>query len=148
MCTMNTDGAKKSAKSPALESHLPTDEVLEINIKLWHYVAIMWESCVIGNPTQLNPCEYGWERNEGEKSLDLPCFQLEWKSHLMRYCKQPAANVFQPSAKKNKSSYVRAGLNCSKFCDCQQCDDQSEMHMDDNEIEDENNDSESGTEDE
>ena len=56
--------------------------------------------------------------------------------------------VFNPVQKKNKSSYVRAGLNCSKFCDCQQCDDQSEMHMDDNEIEDENNDSESGTEDE
>ena len=29
-----------------------------------------------------------------------------------------------------------------------QCDDQSHMHMDTNEIEDENNDSESGTEDE
>ena len=55
---------------------------------------------------------------------------------------------FNPVQKKNKSSYVRAGLNCSKFCDCQQCDNQSEMHMDDNEIEDENNDSESGTEDE
>ena len=31
---MNTDGAKKSAKPPALESHLSTNEVLEINIKL------------------------------------------------------------------------------------------------------------------
>ena len=48
----------------------------------------------------------------------------------------------------NKCSCVRAGLNCSKFCDCQQCDDQSDMRMDDNEIEDENNDSESSTEDE
>ena len=48
----------------------------------------------------------------------------------------------------SKCSCVRAGLNCSKFCDCQQCDDQSDMHMDNNEIEDENNDSQSGTEDE
>ena len=29
----------------------------------------MWENCVIGNPLQLNLCEYGWERNEGEESL-------------------------------------------------------------------------------
>ena len=48
---------------------------------------------------------------------------------------------------KNKCSYVRAGFNCSKFCDCQQSDDQIDMHMDDNEIEDKNNDNESGTED-
>ena len=50
--------------------------------------------------------------------------------------------------KKIKCNSVRAGLNWSEFCGCQQCDDQSRMHMDDNEIEDENNDSESGTEDE
>ena len=66
---MNTDGAKKSAKPPALRSLLPTDEALEMNIQLSFYVAIMWENCVIGNPLQLNPCEYGWDRNEGEKSL-------------------------------------------------------------------------------
>ena len=50
--------------------------------------------------------------------------------------------------KKIKCNSVRAGLNWSEFCGCQQCDDQSRMHMDDNEIEDENNDSESDTEDE
>ena len=56
---MNTDGAKKSAKPPALRSLLPTDEALEMNIQLAFYVAIMWENCVIVNPLQLNPCEYG-----------------------------------------------------------------------------------------
>ena len=29
---MNTDGAKKSVKPPALRSLLPTDEALEMNI--------------------------------------------------------------------------------------------------------------------
>ena len=66
---MKTDGAKKSAKQPALRSLLQTDKALERNIKLSHYVAIMCENCVIDNPLQLNPCEYGWERNEGEKLL-------------------------------------------------------------------------------
>ena len=36
-----TDGAKKTAKPPALQSLPPTDEALEINIKRVHYVAIM-----------------------------------------------------------------------------------------------------------
>ena len=45
---------EKSAKSPALRGLTPTDNALEINIKQSHYVAIMWENCVTGNPTQLN----------------------------------------------------------------------------------------------
>ena len=49
---------------------------------------------------------------------------------------------------KDKCSCVRAGLNCLEFSDCQQSDYQIDMHMDDNEIEAKNNDSESGTEDE
>ena len=69
MCTMKTDGAKKSAKPPALRSLLPPGKALEMNIKLSHYVAFMWENCVIGNPPKLNSCEYGWERDKGEKSL-------------------------------------------------------------------------------
>ena len=49
---------------------------------------------------------------------------------------------------KYKCSCVRAGLSCSEFCDCQQSDDQIDMHVDDNEMEDKNNESESGEDDE
>ena len=49
---------------------------------------------------------------------------------------------------KNKFSCVTTGLNCSEFCDCHHCNYQSRMHMDNNDIEDENNDNESGTGDE
>ena len=69
VCTMKTDGAKNSAKPPALRSLLLPDKTLEMNIKLSHYVPSMWENCVIGNPRKLNSCEYGWERNKGQKSL-------------------------------------------------------------------------------
>ena len=54
--------------------------------------------------------------------------------------------MFNPVG-KNKCSCVTAGLNCSDFCDCQQCDCQSIMQVVDNE-DDENSDSESGTGDE
>ena len=66
---MKTDSAKKIAKPPALRSPLPTDEALEMNSKLSHYVAFMWENCVTGKPPQLNSCEYVWEGNEKEESL-------------------------------------------------------------------------------
>ena len=58
-----------------LQSHqhsdipLPTDEALEMNCKLSHYVAFMWGNCVTGKPPQLNSCEYVWEGNEKEESL-------------------------------------------------------------------------------
>ena len=64
--------------------------------------------------------------------------------HLRRFCKQCVST----QCSKNKCSSVRAWLNCSEFFDCQQSDDQIDMQMDNNEIEDKNNDSESGTEDE
>ena len=53
------------------------------------------------------------------------------------------------STQRNKKKYrcPRAGLNCSEFCDCQHSDYQIDMHIDDNEIEDKNNNSGSGTED-
>ena len=60
---------KKIGKPPALRSPLPTDEALEMNCKLSHYVAFMWKNCVTGKPPQLNSCEYAWEGNEKEESL-------------------------------------------------------------------------------
>ena len=79
MCTIKTDGAKKSAKPPRVRSLIKADKTLERNIKQSHYVAVMWENCVIGNPSQLNPCGYGWEINEGEKSLRPTLLPTETK---------------------------------------------------------------------
>ena len=145
---MKADGAKKSAKPPVLSSLLPPDKALEMSIKLSYHVAFMWENCVIGNPPQLNPCEYGWERNEGEKSLRPTMLQNGIKIAPDEILQTTYCKCVSTQCNKNKCSCVRAGLNCSEFCDCQQCDYQSIMQMVDNEIEDENNDCESGTGDE
>ena len=48
---------------------------------------------------------------------------------------------------KYRHRCVRTGLNCSEFCGYQQSDYHIDLHMDDNEIEDKNNHSESGTKD-
>ena len=55
--------------------------------------------------------------------------------------------IVSTQCNKNKFRCVRAGINCSEFCDCQRSDYQIDMYMDHNEIEDKNNDSESDTED-
>ena len=141
---------KKSATPPALRSLLPTDQALQMNIKLSHHVAIMWENCVIGNPPELNPCEYGWERNEGKSHWDLPSLQTHhvdstlkrrgngrfrvvstWNPRGVFVGMLPTGIEIAPDeilqatrckcvstqCNKNKCSYVRAGLNCSEFCD-------------------------------
>ena len=57
------DGAEKTAKPPALQSLPSTDKSLEINIKRVHYVAIMWKNCITRTPPELDPLEYGWEKD-------------------------------------------------------------------------------------
>ena len=119
-----------------------------MNVKLSHHVAVMWENCVIGNPPQLNSCEYGWERNEGEKSLRSTMLPTGIKIAPDKILQTTRCKCVSTQCNKNKFRCVRAGLNCSEFCHCQQSDYQIDMHKDDIEIEDENKDSESGTEDE
>ena len=117
-----------------------------MNVKLSHHVAIMWENCVIGNPPQLNPCEYGKERNE-KKSLRATMLPTEIKIAPDKILHTTRCKCVSTQCNKNKCRCVRTGLNCSEFCDCQQSDYQIDMHGDDNESEDKNNDSESSTED-
>ena len=113
-----TDGAKKSAKPPALRSLPLTDEALEMNIKRSHYVAIMWGNCVTGNPYQLSPCEYGWERNEGEESLRPTMLPAGTKVAPDKILQTARCKCASTQCKTSKCSRVRAGLKCSEFCYC------------------------------
>ena len=53
----------KQRKLPALQSLPPADEALEINIKRAHYIAILWKNCITGTTPELDPLEYGWEKD-------------------------------------------------------------------------------------
>ena len=96
----------------------------------------------------LNPCEYGWERNEGEKPLRPTMLPTGMKIARDDILQITRCKCVSTQCNKYKCSCVRAGLSCSEFCDCQQSDDQIDMQVDDNEMEDKNNESESGEEDE
>ena len=108
-----TDGAKKTAKPPALQSLPPTDEALEINIKRVHYVAILWKNCITGTPPELDPLEYGWEKDgKSLKPIMLPdgTDVAPEKVLQMTRCKCSLSQF-----KSNRCSCVKTGSNPSEF---------------------------------
>ena len=92
--------------------------------------------------------KYGWEKNEGEMSLWRTMLPTGIKIATDKILQTACSKFVSTQCNKNKCSCVRAGLNCSEFCDCQQSNDQIDMHMDDNEIADKTYDSKSWTKDE
>ena len=70
----------------------------------------MWENCVTGNPSQLNPCEYGWERNNGEKSLRPTMLLAGVKIAPAEILQTTHYKCVSTQCKTNKCSGVRAGL--------------------------------------
>ena len=129
-----TDGAKKTAKPPALQSSPPTDEALEINIRRVHYVGIMWKNCITGTPPELDPLGYGWEKDgKSLRPIMLPDgtdVAPEKVLHMSR-CKCSSSQC-----KTNRCSFVKTGTNCSEFCGCQDCENQKDLEK--SESEDEN----------
>ena len=120
-----TDGAKKTAKPPALQSLQPTDEALEINIKRAHYVAILWKNCITGTPPELDPLEYGWEK-DGESLRPIMLLDgtdvAPEKVLQMTRCKCSSSQY-----KTNRCSCVKTRSNCSEFCGCQDCENQKDL---------------------
>ena len=143
MCTIKADGAKILPRHQHSQVFYKLTKLLKWTLSCCSHV----RNCVIGNPPQLNPCEYGWETNEGEKSLRPTVLPTRIKVPPDEILQTTRCKCVSIQCNENKCRCVRAGLNCSEFCDCQQSDYQIKMHMDDNENEDKNNDSKSGTED-
>ena len=134
MWIAKTDGAKKSAKPPALKSLPPTDEALEVNIKRAHYVAIQWKSCISGNLPDLDPCDFGWEKDgESLRPIMLPDgIDVAPKKVLeMTRCK------CKTQCKTNRCSCVKAKTSCSEFCGCQGCENHKDNSCDNDDESDE-----------
>ena len=45
------------------------DPALELNIKHAQFQRIIWGACLQNDPPSLDPCKYGWEKEEGTKTL-------------------------------------------------------------------------------
>ena len=86
----------------------------------------MWNNRSTGIPPSLDPCNYGWEFNGEER-------------RIIRPSKLPAGIKFAPDdilkstkckcsssqCKLRKCSCVSAGLRCTDFCQCSQCENQN-----------------------
>ena len=129
-----TDGAKKTAKPPALQSLPPTDEALEINIKRVHWVAVIRKNCITGTPPELDSPEFEWQKG-GESLIPIMLpdgtdVAPEKVLHMTR-CKCSSSQC-----KTNRYSFVKTGTNCPEFCGCQDCENQKDLEK--SESEDEN----------
>ena len=123
-----TDGVKKSSKPPALRSLPPTDEALHENIKRAHYVAIMWENCVSGCPPELDPCDYGWERDNVDQSLRPKMLPTDVDVAPEEVLQMTRCKCVSSQCKTNRCSCVKLGVNCSEFCGCHNCDNQKDIN--------------------
>ena len=55
--------------APQLNSLPPTTEILVENIKRAHYQAAIWKNSDKLNPSPLDPCDYGWYKDEDTRCL-------------------------------------------------------------------------------
>ena len=131
-----TDGAKKTAKPPTLKSLPPTDPALVLNIKRAHFVAIMYKSCITGAPPDLDPCDFGYEKDgEAVRPMMLPPDQDIAPEKVLQMTR---CNCSSGQCKNNRCGCVSARTNCSEFCGCQDCFNQKDNKLDsdsDNELE-------------
>ena len=66
------------------------DEALELNIKRAHFVTVMWKSCITGILPELDPCNYGWEKDAD--SLRPTMLSIGKDGHQKRICKYVIAS--------------------------------------------------------
>ena len=114
-----TDGAKKTAKAPTLKSLPPTDEALELNIKRAHFATAMWKNCITGVPPDMDPCDFGWEK-DGE-SLRPSMLPSDKDIAPDKVLKMTQCNCSSGQCKSNRCGCVSAGTSCSEYCGCQIC---------------------------
>ena len=94
-------------------------------------MAILWKRCSTGTPPELDPLEYGWEKDgESLRPIMLPdgTDVAPEKVLQMTRCKCSSSQC-----KTNRCSCVKTG---TEYCGCQDCENQKDMEK--SESEDEN----------
>ena len=116
-----TDGANKSSKSPTLKNLPPTNEALEMDKKRAHYAATVWSNAVPGHRPELDPCNFGWEKSDNNMSLRPIMLPAGTEVAPEQVLQMTRCKYASSQCRTNRCSCVRVGLNCTKFCSCQEC---------------------------
>ena len=107
----------KLTSTPKLSALPTTTEVFQLNVLRAHYQACIWNHCMVPDPPELNPCHYGWEKDETNECLNPIMFPKG-------VCPVPEA-VFKrfsctctSETPCTRCSCTTSQLSCSKFCPC------------------------------
>ena len=119
---------KKVQNQQTLKSLPPTDEPLELNIRRAHFVAVMWKSCITGILPELDPCDYGWEKDgDSLRPTMLPIGRDVAPEMVLRitrcHCKSSQCTT-------NRGTCIKAGESCTEYCGCQYCENLADMNCD------------------
>ena len=106
--------------APLLKSLPATIEVLTENIKRAHYQAAIWKHSDKQNPPSLDPCEYGWYKDENTQSLLPVMMPTGIKAAPPEVLKLIRCNCSSeaPCSPSSRCSCSKAQMSCSEFCKC------------------------------
>ena len=112
-----TNTAKLTTK-PKLCTLPPTDEALELNIKRAHFQAMIWYSALESDPPDIDPCNYGWKKEEETKTLQpimLPSGTIPAPEKVLR-----STRCGCKSTKCSSCSCAKVRICCTEFCACKE----------------------------
>ena len=116
---MATKGRGKLTTTPKLASLPPTTEVFNLNVLRAHYQACIWNHCMSSTPPDLNPCDFGWKKDNVNECLKVQMYPEGVSPLPIAVLKRFSCNC---SSNKPcvRCSCTTSNISCSKFCACYQ----------------------------
>ena len=105
--------------APKLKTPPPTSEAFIENVKRAHYQCAIWKSALKGEPPDLDPCDYGWSKDECSSALlpiTLPHGVPRIPEELMSMMKCGCAS--ENPCVSGRCPCKIAGIGCNIFCNC------------------------------
>ena len=109
---------KGHSSSPNLSALPPTREAFIENVKRAHFQAMMWRDVNV-DPRTLNPEEFGWKKDENNKSLSpthLPDNSKPAPDYILEMIRCGCKS--EPPCNSRRCSCKDKGLACTMFCAC------------------------------
>ena len=110
---------KGSSSTPKLCTLPPTTEAFEENVKRAHHQALIWQSLQVHNPPELDSTEYGWVKDDQNKSLQPVILPDEVKlaPEMIRRLNRCGCHSSAPCSSR-ACSCNSANMKCTIFCVC------------------------------
>ena len=113
-------GTRSWQRAPQLKSLPPSTEVLIENIKRAHYQVAIWKNSDKLNPPLLDPCDYGWYRDEATRCLlpvMIPAGIKPAPPEVLKLIRCSCSSE-APCSPSSRCSCSKAQMPCSEFCNC------------------------------